>query len=61
MNIVPKSLKNEFQIQVRWKGKDSGFVSWSFVLRKKMVPIVCQIVEKQVKVHHFSIAYLDIP
>jgi hypothetical protein len=36
MNVAP-SLNNEFQIQVCWKGKDFGFQSWSFDLRRKMV------------------------
>ncbi len=40
MNVTPKSLSNEFQIQVCWKGKDSNFLSWSFDLRRKMVPVV---------------------
>jgi hypothetical protein len=38
MNVTPKSLSNEFQIQVCWKGKDSSFLSWSFDMIRKMVP-----------------------
>lgn len=40
MDAAPKSLNNEFQIQVCWKGKDFGSLSWLFDLRRKILPIV---------------------
>ncbi len=54
MNVTPKSLSNEFQIQVCWKGKDSNFLSWSFDLRRKMVPIVWDLG----KASHEGLAFL---
>ncbi len=40
MNVAPKSLSNEFQIHMFWKGKDSSFLSWFFDMRRNMVLVV---------------------
>jgi hypothetical protein len=60
MNVAPKSLNNEFQIQMCWKGKDSNFLSWSFDMRKKMVPVVWDPRKASHEGPTFSHSWLDI-